>query len=221
MKITPTNNIGQLAAKHPETTRIFDRYKINYCCGGDRTLQQACDKLGLNIDNIQTELQNILAMPATAEKSWDHATTEELIKHILVHYHEPLKEELPRLEKLMNKVVKAHSDKAPDVLPKLQAIFQAAKAELDEHLLKEEQVLFPMILSKNTSMLSAPLSVMKAEHEELGESLKLMREITKNYELDPNACNTWRALWHGLESFEKEMHEHLHLENNILFLNCQ
>lgn len=220
MNITSDIIVGQLAAKHPETTRVFDRYKIDYCCGGNHTLQVACEKAGLDIETILIELQGALARPDASGRAWDNASPEELIEHILVAYHNPLKEELPRLEKLMTKVVKAHIDKAPNMLPKLQAVFSAAKEEIDEHLLKEENILFPMILAKNTVMLSAPIAKMKDEHEGLGEALKRMRELTNNYEINPDACNTWRALWHGLENFEKEMHQHIHLENNILFVSC-
>lgn len=221
MNITPNIIVGQLAAKHPETTRVFERYKINYCCGGDRTLQVACEKLGLDIAAVQVDLADALVQSETTDRAWDNASPEELIEHILTVYHKPLKEELPRLEKLMNKVVKAHTDKAPDVLPELQSIFTAAKEELDQHLLKEENILFPMMLEKNTAMLSAPIARMKHEHEELGDALKRMRELTNNYEISPEACNTWRALWHGLEDFEKTIHQHLHLENNVLFVSGQ
>jgi regulator of cell morphogenesis and NO signaling len=220
MKLSKTTVVGQLAAQYPETTRVFDQYQIDFCCGGGHTLQAACEKLALDIEKVQAALQAVLERGDTHERVWADAKPAELIPYILETYHKPLKIELVRLEKMMNKVVKVHSDKAPEMLPALQEVFAALKTELDQHLIKEEQILFPMILSGNIAMAACPIARMRQEHEIAGDALKRMRELTHDYAVPTGACNTWRALWHGLSELEKDLHRHIHLENNVLFLGC-
>jgi len=141
----------------------------------------------------------------------------DLIDHILAAYHKPLTEELPRLEAMARKVIDVHRDKQPEMLPELLSVYVGLKVELEQHMAKEEQILFPMIKGGQGAMAEGPISVMAHEHDSAGSALKRLRELTDGYQVPEEACNTWRALWHGLAALEEALHQHIHLENNILF----
>ncbi len=217
MTITNDTKVGQIAAEHPLATRVFARHGIDFCCGGGRPLQEICEGKGLDVASIVTEIEAELSEDDGAAARWDDAEPSDLIDHIIATYHRPLMEELPRLEFMADKVNRVHGDKMPDVLPQLLSTFLALKAELDAHMQKEEQILFPMIRSGQGSQATAPMSMMEHEHESAGSALAKLRDLTNDYTVPEGACNTWRALWVGLEQLETDMHEHIHLENNILF----
>ena len=151
------------------------------------------------------------------EQRWDEAPLEDLIDHIIATYHRPLEEELPRLEAMLRKVNQVHGEKDPERLAALLEVFIELKDELTSHMMKEEQVLFPMIIDGNGAMAMGPVNVMMHEHESAGDALKRIRILTDDYQPPDGACTTWRALWHGLGVLETELHQHIHLENNILF----
>ncbi|MBA7557956.1 Iron-sulfur cluster repair protein YtfE [subsurface metagenome] len=140
------------------------------------------------------------------EKKWNNEPLSDLIDHILVTYHRPLDDELPRLEQMVCKVYDVHGDKDPGMFAELKNVY-----------MKEEQILFPMIKRGEGSMASSPVEVMMFEHDNAGNALKRFRELTNDYNVPEEACNTWKALWHGLEAMEESLHQHIHLENNILF----
>jgi len=217
MTIDATTRIGEIATEYPLATRVFHRHGIDFCCGGGKPLADACAARGLDTDDVIAELQSELETHKGAETRWDQQPLEDLIRHILVTYHEPLREELPRLAAMARKVKETHADKAPDTLPQLLNVFLGLQAELESHMAKEEQILFPMILGGQGFMAGGPISVMEHEHESAGEALARLRELTGDYTVPAEACNTWRALWHGLAALEEALHEHIHLENNILF----
>jgi len=217
MSITGETRVGQLAAEHPLATRVFFRHGIDYCCGGGRSLQEICEKKGLDTSSVIEEIGRELESSGAPEHSWEQAPLDDLIEHILSAFHRPLNEELPRLESMARKVVDVHGDKDPERLSELLSVYLGLKSELDQHMLKEEQILFPMIREGHGAMAVGPVSVMKHEHDSAGEALRRLRELTDDYQVPAQACNTWRALWHGLEALEESLHEHIHLENNILF----
>lgn len=217
MNITPESKIGQIAAEHPLATRVFARHGIDFCCGGGKPLSEVCTRNGLDTATLLTEIQHELAAPDRTGFRWDQAPLGDLIEHILATYHKSLKEELPRLEAMARRVLEVHRDKQPEMLPELLSVYLGLKAELDQHMVKEEQILFPMIQRGQGAMTQGPVSVMEHEHEVAGDALRRLRELTRGYELPEGACNTWRALWHGLEALEESLHQHIHLENNILF----
>ena len=216
MTITPEQHVNQIATEHPLATRVFHRHGIDFCCGGGVSLETACRSQGVDSAMVLHELQMELGKETTDERNWGAAPADELIQHILNGYHEPLYEELPRLEALCTKVEGKHFDKMP-TLRAVQKEFTMIKADLLQHMAKEEQILFPMIQSGHTSMTEGPISVMRSEHDEVGAALLRIRQLTNNYQVPEEACNSWRALWAGLESLEFELHKHIHLENNILF----
>lgn len=217
MTIDPTMPVGRLAAEHPLATRVLDRHQIDYCCGGGRPLTTACADRGLQVEALVDEIQQELATRSGTEEHWDDAPLDELIDHILATYHMPLREELPRLERMARRVNEVHGDKDPERLGELLRVFVGLQGELAEHMMKEEQILFPMIKAGQGCMADGPISVMEHEHDSAGNALKRLRELTDDYQPPAGACNTWTALWKGLEALESAMHRHIHLENNILF----
>jgi regulator of cell morphogenesis and NO signaling len=209
--------VGRIAAEHPLATRVFARYGIDYCCGGGVPLAAACESRGLDASRVVEEIRRESGLEVRVEKSWSDAPLPDLVEHILVAYHQPLKEELPRLEAMARKVLQAHGDKEREMLTGLLAVYRGLKAELEPHMEKEEQILFPMIERGEFFFADGPIAVMREEHDQAAFALRRLREITNDYEVPPRACNTWRALWHGLAALEASLHEHIHLENNILF----
>ncbi len=213
--ITPDSTVGALAARYPQSTRVFSRHGLDFCCSGGKPLQQACDDAGANLDTVLAELAS--AMEARPdEHNWSGAPLADIIEHILERFHAPLREELPRLKGMARKVVEVHGDKDPR-LARILETFVALETELGEHMLKEERILFPMILRGEGALAGGPVAVMEDEHESAGAALRQMRALTSDFVAPEGACTTWKALWHGLESLESDMHQHIHLENNILF----
>ena len=214
--LTRNIKVGELAALHPLATRVFARHQIDFCCGGGRPLSDVCEKQGLDVDTVMQEIARELA-PRENVVRWDQRPITELIDHIVNRYHAGLCEELPRLEAMARKVADVHGEKDPVRLPRLLQAVLDLRGELEPHMVKEEQILFPMIRRGQGSGANGPVAVMMREHETAGDLLKDIRELTNDYSVPPDACNTWRALWMGLEGLESDLHEHIHLENNILF----
>lgn len=217
MGIQSATPVGRIAAEHPLATRVFARHGIDFCCGGGKPIQDACQARGLDTEQILEEIRAELAEVDDDRERWDEADLNDLIDHILTAYHRPLEEELPRLEFMARKVLKAHGDREPEMLGELLSTFLALKTELEQHMMKEETILFPMIRQGQGSMALDPISAMEAEHASAGGALERLRELTNGYQAPADACNTWRALWHGLGALEDDLHQHIHLENNILF----
>ena len=209
--------VGRIAAEHPLATRVFSRHGIDFCCGGGMPIRDICQARGLDTERVLEEIRVELAEANEDEQRWDEADLTDLIDHILTAFHAPLKEELPRLESMARKVNQVHGAREPEVLPELLSTFLALKTELEQHMMKEEAVLFPLIRQGRGSMALGPISVMEAEHASAGGALERLRELTDEYQTPEGACNTWRALWHGLAALEGAMHQHIHLENNVLF----
>ena len=217
MKIAADTPVGRIASEHPIATRVFARHQIDFCCGGGRPLSEICEARRLDAGAVLKEIEAELSSTDFEAERWDEAPLADLIDHIEKRYHRRLDEELPRLEHMARKVLRVHGEKAPDVLPDLVATFLQLKDELQQHMMKEENVLFPMIRRGRGSGAGAPISVMEHEHDSAGEALRRLRDLTDDYRVPEGACNTWRALWSGLAALEEDMHQHIHLENNVLF----
>ncbi len=216
MSVTLETPVGEIALNHPIATRVFARHNIDFCCGGGAPLEKACDKRGLNPNDILSEINKELEEPCD-EMNWSDAPLNDLIEHIVSRFHTSLREELPRLEAMAIKVNQVHGDKDPERLQAIETVFCGLKEELLLHMLKEENILFPMIVRGEGKMAGAPVSVMEYEHDSAGTALKQLRELTNDFTPPEGACSTWRALWHGLAALEQDTHQHIHLENNILF----
>jgi regulator of cell morphogenesis and NO signaling len=216
MTIQAGTTVGTIAAEHPLSTRVFQRHGIDFCCGGGRPLGEVCEEKGIALAQMLGEIEAEISEAPDAQVRWDEEPLGALLDHILSAYHEPLKEELPRLEAMARKVHRVHGEKDPERLQGLLDTYLALKADLDQHMPKEEQILFPMIRSGQGAMAAGPISVMEHEHEAVGAMLRRLRELTDDYTVPAEACNTWRALWVGLADLERALHEHIHLENNVL-----
>jgi len=216
MTITSESRVGEIAAHHPMATKVFARHGIDFCCGGGIPLEQACAKRGLDTPRILDEIEEAVAEGDPDLDRWDEAPAADLVRHIVHAYHLPLREELPRLEAMLQKVNRVHGDKDPERFASLLSTFLKLKAELMDHMAREEDALFPEILQHGEDAV-IPVEPFVDDHTEAGQALATIRELTGDYRVPDEACNTWRALWHGLEALEQSMHQHIHLENNVLF----
>jgi regulator of cell morphogenesis and NO signaling len=216
MTIQPQSRVGEIAAAYPLATRVFARHGIDFCCGGGVALADACGRRGLDPDALIAEIAATLAGPAAPGENWNEASPAEIVQHLLAAYHAPLREELPRLEAMARKVARVHGEREPVRLPALLDAFLALQADLGQHLDREEAELFPPILERGADAGPA-VAAFHDEHEAVGRLLGEIRVLTDDFQVPEGACNTWNALWHGLEALEHELHQHIHLENNILF----
>jgi len=214
--ITTTDvTLAELAVTRPGAARVFMRRGLDFCCGGRRALADACEKKGLDPEAVLAE---IAAQPAAADDlaAWGDRPLPELIDHLVARYHEWLRQELPALLKMAKKVEAVHAEK-PSVPRGLAALLAGLYEETLSHLQKEECILFPLIKSGRGAACGGPIQVMEAEHRDVGDALARVRELTRDLTPPEEACNTWRALYLGLERLEVEFFEHIHLENNVLF----
>lgn len=217
-------SVASVVAQAPETSRVFERHGIDYCCGGKIALKEACDKQGLAPDALISELEGVAAPQAVSARVWGEADMAALVDHILNTHHVFVKREIPRLSALVEKVYRVHGQKHPDTLPVLARVWFAWAQELALHLEKEEMVLFPALKELAAGRphalscgIEGPVSMMEWEHEQHGQVLAQLRTLTGGYAAPEEACGSWRALWSGLEAFERDLHQHVHLENNLLF----
>jgi regulator of cell morphogenesis and NO signaling len=219
-------SVGQIAAEFPASVRVFEKYGIDFCCGGKIPVTEACGRKGLDTAILLAEIDQAVQTPAEDPTDWLTAPLPALIDHILRTHHAYMKVQLPRVEALLAKVLQAHSDRHGDMLRTASAVYGAMKAELDGHLAKEEMILFPLVRalhggaqpgSFHCGSVRNPIRVMCMEHDSAGEALVQLRRLTGDYTLPEDACNTFRALYFELAEMERDLHRHIHLENNILF----
>ena len=220
--------VGELVKKRPARARIFEHFQIDYCCGGKLALAEACAKRGLDPDSVLNQLQQADAEAEERDTTFvdaDAMGLSELADHIEQTHHAYLRGELPRLDQMTDKVLRVHGPKDPR-LADVRRAFVALHTELISHMEKEERILFPMIRQLETATsipafhcgsITDPIRQMEIEHEHAGDALKIMNEATDGYQPPEWACNTYRAMLDGLETLEKDMHQHVHKENNVLF----
>lgn len=221
--------IGQLVAERPDRARLFEKYNIDYCCGGKISLEQACQNKGLNADTITAELQTSDQEIQSQEPDWSReASATVVIAFVLENYHSPLPTDMQRISALMEKVARVHGP-AHAMLKDMEIIWRNLREELEMHLRKEEMILFPMIqeLEKAASgdigmpdlhcgSVGNPIRQMELEHDGAGEALQRMHELSNGFQPPEAACNSWRVLYNDLKKFEVDLHRHIHLENHVL-----
>lgn len=234
MEITANTHVAKIATRHPGTIRVFQRHGIDFCCGGKRPLAEAASLQGLDVEALREELTEAAAGLADDERDWGEAPLTELVDHILTRYHDRLREDLPRLAAMADRVLEVHGEKHPEVLPALARTFHALRAELESHTMKEEQILFPWICEMERGAaggasrgcgvaampgvgVDGPIAVMEMEHDDAARALAELRRLTGGFEPPAGACTTFRGLYHGLAELEADTHRHIHLENNVLF----
>jgi len=230
MAIAATKTVGEIAAETPSCTREFERLGIDYCCGGNRTLDQACAQINMSVDEVLARLQKCAeAGTADSEKNWQAQPLGDLIAHITNTHHAFIRSESPRISALTAKVVGVHGNNHPE-LQNVQDLFTALAEELRVHLMKEEQILFPYIIRMEESVVAGepappamfgtvmnPIRMMMQEHDGAGEALRALRHATSDYKVPEDACISYRTLYDALQGFEADLHQHIHLENNVLF----
>jgi regulator of cell morphogenesis and NO signaling len=203
--------IGDIAREQPSSTRVFLRHKIDFCCGGRRPLAEACKKLGLDAEQIARELEELGAKPEAKPQS-----PAELCQFIVTQYHDALRRDVPPLIDAARKVERVHAEK-PAVPRGLADELDAFWEEMQQHMMKEERVLFPLLSRGAREQAAMPINVMLGEHDEHAVHLQRIRALTGDLQIPPHACATWSALYRGLALMESELMEHIHLENNVLF----
>jgi regulator of cell morphogenesis and NO signaling len=226
---TITETVREIALNQPSSIRVFEQFGIDYCCGGRKPLAMACTEQDVEIDTVLSALALAAAEPSPEVNDWKNASLESLAAHIVSTHHEYVKKELPRLHGLATKVLAAHGPNHPE-LSELQQAFENLDNELTQHLRKEEMILFPYIAQLERALagggaqphscfgtVANPIAMMTMEHDSAGVLMAEIRQLSGNYTPPQDACPTYHAFYNGLKEFEQDLHQHIHLENNILF----
>ena len=224
-----TKTVREIALEQPSSIRVFEHYGIDYCCGGRKPLAEACIAGKLEVDTVIAALEAAAKVAAPIGQDWLRASLENLSGHIVATHHAYVKRELPRLAELALKVVAQHGATTPE-LRVIQTTLARLDEELTQHLAKEEAILFPYIvaLERATATGTAlphgcfgtvahPIAMMTQEHDAAGVLLAEIRALSHNFVTPADACPTYHAFYDGLKDFEQDLHQHIHLENNILF----
>jgi len=226
---TVTQTVREIALNQPSSIRVFEEFGIDYCCGGRKPLGVVCAEKEIEIDEVLAALASAAAQTVPVSKDWNKASLKELSDHIVSRHHSYARQELPRLHTLAEKVVKRHGSKHTE-LPEIQSALKSLDQELTQHLAKEEMVLFPYIAKMEGALVEGkprpescfgtvanPVAMMTKEHDAAGALLAKIRELSHNFTLPEDACPTYHGFYDSLKEFERDLHQHIHLENNILF----
>ena len=231
MSMMTEKTVRELALEMPAATRLFEKLGIDYCCGGNQTLEQACRAAGRPLDQVMDSLEvaDLTERAACKHRDWQAEPLSELIEHIKNTHHKYVREETARLGPLFEKACSAHGKNHPE-LARLRTIFAGLAQELTTHMMKEEMVLFPYIVRLEEAAIEKepvvpppfgsvqnPVAMMIHEHDDAGNALRGMRQASKGYAPPSDACASYQALYNALAEFEADLHQHIHLENNILF----
>ena len=230
MNFEGTQTVAEIARQYPAAIPVFEALGIDYCCGGTRSLEDACARKNVSLNLVLSDLSSALvAQPTKDEQHGRTSPLADLSAYIVEQHHAYAKRELPRLTALANKVQSRHGHAHPE-LQQIRELVEAMSSEMGTHMLKEEQVLFPRLRVVEESAkagmtpppalfgaLINPIRHMMGDHDDTGELLESIRSLTHNYQLPEKACMSYQALYQGLEALEKNLHQHIHLENNILF----
>lgn len=231
MSITAEKTVREVALENPVATRIFEKLGIDYCCGGNRSLEEACRTANLPMDEVldSLEMAEQSARAGQKDRNWTTEMLADLIAYIISTHHKYVREEMARLGPLFDKVCSVHGKNHPELL-QVRIGFQGLEQELTMHMMKEERILFPYIVRMEKSVIQKepvlpppfgsvqnPVTMMEHEHESAGAALRAMRQASSGYAVPPDACISYQTLYQALAEFEADLHRHIHLENNILF----
>lgn len=231
MTVAIDKTVRELALENPSSTRVFEQLGIDYCCGGNRSLREACEKANLQLDQVLDSLEKAdQAVPLAQDGRDGHVRPlASLIEYIQSTHHKYTREEIARLGPLFEKVCSVLGKNHPELF-EVREIFEGLTQELNAHMMKEEMILFPYIVRAeavirgNEPILRAPfgsvqnpVSMMEREHDAAGNALRAMNEVTNGYSVPADACVSYQTLYKALAVFEGDLHQHIHLENNILF----
>lgn len=220
--------LGQIAAKDLRKAEVFKKYGLDFCCGGKKTVKEACAEKGLDVTKVEQELQQADKLPSARPLPYNEWSLDFLADYIVNTHHSYVKKTIPDLRQYASKVASVHGDRHPELFAISQLTDEVCK-EMTSHMIKEETILFPYIKqlvasngNGNTAYgtlttIEEPINMMEMEHEVVGKNLEKMRELSNNYSLPEDACASYSYLFKTLEEFENDLHLHVHLENNILF----
>lgn len=224
--ITEITKVGEIAAQYPKATEIFKKYKIDFCCGGDKTLKEASSIAGADIKTVLTKLDELVSehgQKPEGKSDYLSYTNRELIDHIEGSHHVYMKKTLPLISELASKILRVHGQNHT-VLFELHKLYNLLRTELEQHLIKEEEVLFPLIkeyevdASEELQMkIVKTIEDLENEHETAGAVLKKIRDMTCDYNVPDDVCETYEFTYEKLMEMESDLFSHIHLENNILF----
>jgi regulator of cell morphogenesis and NO signaling len=230
MNISATTKVRDIALEFPQATRVLEKLKIDYCCGGDQPLAAACATAGVEMENVMKLIEQ--AGKTVAEDSasdLQSASLSELIGYILDKHHVYTKDEMARLEPLAEKVLTAHGENHSE-LRAIRDVLTELFMDLRQHMFKEEQILFPFVIELEKSQtqnrrppfapfgtVNNPIRMMLMEHDTAGALLRELRKLSGDYQAPPDACISYKTFYEALNAFEQDLHQHIHLENNLLF----
>ncbi len=231
MTVVIDKTVRELALENPSSTRVFEKLGIDYCCGGNQSLGEACRNANLSLDHVLDSLEkaNEADLAPYPQRDWQFESLAVLVAHIQNTHHQYTREEIARLRPLFEKVCSVHGKNHPELL-ETHRVFQNLAQELSAHMMKEEMVLFPHILRMEAAVtrketiapapfgsIQNPVSMMEHEHDSAGSALRAMRQATNGYSAPADSCVSYQTLYRALAIFEADLHQHIHLENNILF----
>jgi regulator of cell morphogenesis and NO signaling len=227
MKDIAQQTLAEIVTHNHEAALLLEKYELDFCCKGKRTLADACREKDLSTEKIAEELNQIAEGINPHQMPFNEMTTEQLIGHILIHHHFYVKQTMPQISNHLEKVAIKHGDRFP-WMRDVYHVFSTVREEMTHHMQKEEMILFPVIrnaenFSKNKDaaaenrFIPGAISVMESEHDAAGELMLSIRKLTNNYQEPEGACTTFKVSLAELKAFEEDLHQHVHLENNILF----
>ena len=230
MTLDSTQTVREIVQQCPAAVPVFEALGIDYCCGGEKSLEDACKKQNVPLSQALKDHSDALVVrPGKDDKRWTTSSLGELAAHVVEQHHAYAKRELPRLVALATKVHTRHGHAHPE-LNQLRELVDALRSEMSPHMLKEEQVLFPRLSAMEQAALTGsslepaffgalinPIRHMMRDHDDTGELFKSIRRVTHDYKLPDDACVSYQSFYQGLIDLEKDTHRHIHLENNILF----
>ncbi len=223
MDVSGTTLVGEIAAKVPASLEVFERYGVDFCCNGGRPLVEALSGTGISVGDILVEIERAAQAEVTEDHrylDWTRESPATLADHIVETHHDFLDRHLPRVGHDLSKVVSVHGQHHPELF-ELGRVYGQLQSELQEHLHKEEQQVFPLLRNLGPDESPSPellglLEQLETEHDGAGSALHAIRGITSNFQTPADACFTYSTLFRELRELEADVHRHVHLENNIL-----
>jgi regulator of cell morphogenesis and NO signaling len=228
MTLSQDQTTREVAINHPETVPVFESLGIDYCCAGTRTLKEACERANVDLTHLIQRLQAAKSAPEPEAIDWAVQPLAELTRHIIATHHAYIAQNTPGIQRWLEKVVTKHGA-AHRELAAIRSLFSSLSEELAAHMMKEERILFPhfdrlaaaarqpKVAGAFFASAELPIRQMLADHDDAGAVLAKIRKLSGGYQPPKDACPTYRALYHDLAEFERDLHQHVHLENNILF----
>jgi regulator of cell morphogenesis and NO signaling len=229
MNIKTENTLSQIVTQNLKAAEILESHNIDFCCGGDKTLGEACQEQNIAVDTLKKELEEAKEGADSESTMIKNMNASELSEYIVKRHHSYVRESIPKLKNYLEKIWEVHGKNHPELF-KVKEDFSKASEALTDHMNNEEQVLFPviheMVKAKNENtkinapwfgILENPINQMKEEHLNEGERFDNLAEITDNFKVPEDGCNTYVLTYNQLSEFVSDLHKHIHLENNIIF----